>query len=253
MQFHSVMSLNRKREHSKGVMQTHYAGTFPFHSVLNADSVGLYSLHRNLPLGILPPYEQTKQPNSLTQSSFFQPQNLNISPVSSDFISRNSHGPAAKSTMFYTDLHSSSLTTSETDRQLGISPFFRHSPTGDHVIPAIKSPDSSFLVEREVITESEKKNLENLRDILDVPVENSCRSFQGLHHDKESLTSTEKLILQYLSKELEIPVDDDTQSPALNVSSLCSLFLCAYFLKHTCSFMGVHHEDNEASQHSRLA
>ncbi|KAF9663038.1 hypothetical protein SADUNF_Sadunf18G0116700 [Salix dunnii] len=204
MKFYStVMPFNRR----KGVMQTHL-------SSLNTESVGLYSLDKNLQYSdVLPNCVQPKPSNSIPRAPLFLSRTLNASPILDDAVSYGSIGQPRKGTMFPASLQPSPLTIAESDLQLPTSPFLQRHLTVDHITPPLDSSDSFFLGRQDVITEPENENLLGVLGVLD---ECSGGCFTDLHCTKDSLTSTEKLVLQYLSKELEIPVDEVSQNSTLN-------------------------------------
>ncbi|KAJ9167535.1 hypothetical protein P3X46_022181, partial [Hevea brasiliensis] len=205
MNIHTVISLNRRE--NPGVMHTHYTGHSPIYSSVNCES-------------LLPRCIPSKPFNSgITRHQ----QKLNANPVPNDNVSSTSHSPGLKSTMFCTDLHLSSIKSSETNHQpLGISPFLPHPhphpPIGNHIIPAINSPDSSCFLGGELTTESENDKLNALMDLLDIPFEHSVRSssFKGSQPAIEGLALTEKIELEYISKELDVAIDDDTNNPMID-------------------------------------
>ncbi|KAJ4829212.1 hypothetical protein Tsubulata_024521 [Turnera subulata] len=187
MAFRSVVALNG-RENAKGIAHSHYCtGPSPFRSLLNAESIALYSPNKHLiiPSAILPHYYcmQSKPPNSMKQASFFRPQKLNIT------------------------------------QELASPPLFPLPPppqASGLMLPGSNPPAFPFLVDHEFMMSGPRT--EQMVAELDVPVESSCSSFQEgtLHPQEESLTSTEKMVLQYLSKELDIPTEDDARDTTVN-------------------------------------
>lgn len=204
MNTHTVISLNR-RENSR-VMHTHYSGVSPLYSAVNFDS---------LQPQCIPP----KPVNSITTQL---QQKTNANPVPNHSPSSTSHSPGLKSTMFCTDLHLSSMKSSETNRPLGISPFLPHPhpspPIVNLVIPSI---ESSLFMGGAMTTESENDNLNSLMDLFDIPSKLPIGRFQGSQPATQGLVFTEQMGLEYISKELGI--DDDRNDPMLDVSTTATI------------------------------